>query len=431
MATFLENLTQKITSGLSASADAAAKTYQKFIGQPTAQILGGGARGYFGLDVPAYADQLGQEAYKTGQALGNAPMVGMPAGAVKGAVYGLGALGGLLTLMSGAKAGDKAFKGAAGTQRGMFVPAFAIKTLGEVKKAEKLINQGKVEEAWKQYGIYQDPADRLLKSVVSDAPATVRPEAVARGDVIVTKNKITGKDEYSLIGDYTRTYLENKPPVTAQELFYHPDLYRLVPEIAQAKIKGGGLPGTGSYSAAKNEIWLGGGESLQDFVSTFLHEAAGHGAQYKYSMASGGSPEMFIADEKTFYGAQQTLNDALKMLRLPPGSKEAVPESVKNTLTAYKDVLQDAEKIAGDYYFRLPGEAAARTIQKMYENPALAGENPLNIMNAELLSKLKGPATTLENYTLVPKVDTLPEVKAITDNLDILYDNLLKGWGKP
>lgn len=318
-----------------------------------------------------------------------------------------------------------------GIAKAMFVPAFAIKTLGEVKKAEKLINQGMAEEAWKQYGIYQDPADRILKSVVSDAPATVRPEAIARGDVTVVKNKFTGKEEYSLVPDYTRTYLENRPPVTAQEIFYHPDLYKLVPEIAQAQVRGGGFPGSGSYSPENNVIWLGGGESLQDFVSTFLHEAAGHGAQYKYGMAAGGSPEMFIADEKTFRGAQKTLRDAQKMLRVPPGSREAVPESVKNTLANYEKVLRDAENLAGEYYYRLPGEASARAIQQMYKIPALAQENPLSVMNTELLAKLGGPATPLANYTLVPPVDTLPEVKAITDNISILYDNLLKGWAKP
>ena len=115
MATFLENLTERITGGLNAGADAAARTYQKFIGQPTAQVLGGGVRGYFGLDMPAYANQLGQEAYKTGQALGNAPMVGAPAGAVKGAVLGGASLLGMLKLLG---AGSKVAPGIKGTQQG-------------------------------------------------------------------------------------------------------------------------------------------------------------------------------------------------------------------------------------------------------------------------------------------------------------------------
>lgn len=59
--------------------------YQRYIGQPFAQIVGSGIRGYFGLDAPSYADGLGMEVYRNAQVAGNAPGVGAPAGAFKAA----------------------------------------------------------------------------------------------------------------------------------------------------------------------------------------------------------------------------------------------------------------------------------------------------------------------------------------------------------
>lgn len=61
----------------------ARQAYMTNVGEPTAQLVGGGVRGYFGLDAPEYADSRGMEAYRNAQALGNAPGVGAPAGAFK------------------------------------------------------------------------------------------------------------------------------------------------------------------------------------------------------------------------------------------------------------------------------------------------------------------------------------------------------------
>jgi hypothetical protein len=70
----------------------AIETYQRMIGQPAAQLIGGGVRGFLGLDVPSYATDLGREAYRTGQAMGNMPGIGAPAGAFKAAAMGAQAL---------------------------------------------------------------------------------------------------------------------------------------------------------------------------------------------------------------------------------------------------------------------------------------------------------------------------------------------------
>lgn len=61
--------------------DRAYQAYQQNIGEPFAAMVGGAGRGYLGLDKPEYGGLLAEESYKTGQALGNMPGIGAPAGA--------------------------------------------------------------------------------------------------------------------------------------------------------------------------------------------------------------------------------------------------------------------------------------------------------------------------------------------------------------
>ncbi len=68
------------------------EAYQRRIGQPFAQAVRGGVRGYFGLPMMSDADAVGREAYRQGEALGFTPGVGMPAGAVRVAAEGVQAL---------------------------------------------------------------------------------------------------------------------------------------------------------------------------------------------------------------------------------------------------------------------------------------------------------------------------------------------------
>lgn len=66
------------------STNALAAAYQRYVGQPFAAVVGGGARGMLGLAPPEYGGSLGQEAYRTGQAIGVMPAVAAPVGIVKG-----------------------------------------------------------------------------------------------------------------------------------------------------------------------------------------------------------------------------------------------------------------------------------------------------------------------------------------------------------
>lgn len=59
------------------------QAYQQNIGEPFAAAVGGAGRGYLGFDKPEYGGLLGEEAYRMGQAMGNMPGLGAPAGAFK------------------------------------------------------------------------------------------------------------------------------------------------------------------------------------------------------------------------------------------------------------------------------------------------------------------------------------------------------------
>lgn len=87
--------------------------YRQNIGDPFAQLVGGAGRGYLGLGVPAYANSMGMDAYRTGQALSNMPGVGAPAGVIKAAMNAPDALVAMGGLLGKVGAGKLAKNGAA------------------------------------------------------------------------------------------------------------------------------------------------------------------------------------------------------------------------------------------------------------------------------------------------------------------------------
>jgi hypothetical protein len=78
-----------------------ANTYQRYIGQPFANVAGPFGRGFLGLQRPEYGSE---EAYRTGQAVSNMPAVGIPAGAMKAAAQVPGLLA---DVMQAAKGSDE------------------------------------------------------------------------------------------------------------------------------------------------------------------------------------------------------------------------------------------------------------------------------------------------------------------------------------
>ena len=79
------------------------QSYQENVGQPFANVAGPFGRGLLGLERPEYGQE---QAYRTGQAVGNMPAVSAPVGAMKAAMQApelLSLLGTVATKASSAK----------------------------------------------------------------------------------------------------------------------------------------------------------------------------------------------------------------------------------------------------------------------------------------------------------------------------------------
>jgi len=74
------------------------QSYQQNIGQPFANVAGPFGRGLLGLERPEYGEE---QAYRTGQAMGNMPAVSAPVGAFKAAMQAPGLLADATQAMKG------------------------------------------------------------------------------------------------------------------------------------------------------------------------------------------------------------------------------------------------------------------------------------------------------------------------------------------
>ena len=79
------------------------QAYQENVGQPFANIAGPFGRGLLGLEKPEYGEE---QAYRTGQAVGNMPAVSAPAGLLKAAAQAPELLGLLGTVVGQKKLGN-------------------------------------------------------------------------------------------------------------------------------------------------------------------------------------------------------------------------------------------------------------------------------------------------------------------------------------
>ena len=242
--------------------NALVSAYQRYIGQPTAQLLGGGVRGFLGLDVPSYATNLGREAYKTGQALGNMPGVGGPAGAFKAAAQ-------------------------FAPEAAMFIGAMA-KTWDRASnaKAVELEKAGVNPRAiWEETGNWRGP-DGNWRQEISDLPAEFRTNFEAAYP--------SKANEYSAAG------LEG--PLGG--MFTHKDLYAAYPDLLTKErmtLKKrpdwmGEAGESGSYRPSRVEV---SSRTEQGAKSKALHELQ-HAVQQRENWQGGGSESMFGFGEEAF-----------------------------------------------------------------------------------------------------------------------------------
>jgi hypothetical protein len=305
--------------------DRAYQAYQQNIGEPFAAMVGGAGRGYLGLDKPEYGGLLAEESYRTGQALGNMPALGAPAGAFKAAAQ----IPGLLE--------------AAGTIPAIFIgPKSRLWNKASAETFETLEKSGVAnKDAYLQTGTFRSP-DGMLRQEISDFSSEYRPgkefgrlsekyveqldEAMAANYLRQTMDRLNigigdAKEQFrqyfgkepparsgllakSMTADETEEMFrkfEQRPAPTINEwqsvvgnVFEHPELYKAYPDFISTKFFVKDTkdlpPGTSAYY--DGNVVFGGDISrrMQTGRSIMAHELQ-HGVQNIEGFAIGGLPE--------------------------------------------------------------------------------------------------------------------------------------------
>lgn len=323
-----------------------ADAYQRNIGNPARQLVGNGVRGLLGLDMPEYADNLGREAYRTGQALGNVPGVGAPAGAFKAA----------------AKVVPEA---------AMFIGALA-KTWDKASnaKAVQMEKAGKdAREIWRETGNLKGP-DGKWRQEIDDSVS------------------VPGQRLYSW-GEAADLKAQNTVPVRRQKALLHPPLSAAYPDTKQIGVLLKPGSPNGAYVADTDWITVGAGKNGAADRSLMLHELQ-HAVQKREGFASGGAPSEFATgpmfDKRASDLASefsQNINGSVstKPQEIIQTLKYGEPEELKaianrHGFATVDDAVtflanEDARRTPLGQYRRLAGEAEARATQaRMNMTPA-------------------------------------------------------------
>jgi hypothetical protein len=329
--------------------------YQRNIGQPVANVAGPFGRGLLGLERPEYGEE---QAYRTGQAVGNMPAVAAPVGAFKAAAQ----IPGLLE--------------AAGVAPAIFIgPKSKSWNKASAEAFEKLEKQGMSnKDAYLQTGTFRSP-DGKLRQEISDT------------------GSVPGQKLFSW-GERKDLEQGNTTTVRRQKALLHPELsaaypdtktigVTLVPEQLQA------IPGKGAYMPDFDSIKVDVAENLAPNRSLMLHELQ-HAIQKREGFEPGGSPSEFKSGPMFSQVAKDLNADLSKELTggigLPPsdvvgmisysyGDPKALQaiaqnygfKSIDDAITFLKS--EDIKRTPFGQYQRLAGEAEARAVQARMNYP--------------------------------------------------------------
>jgi hypothetical protein len=283
----------------------------------------------------------------------------------------------------------------------IIVPAKSIAPFA-VGKAHKLIDAGKIEEAYEKFRMFVDPIDGKLKSVIPDTGR-------------VTGNKL----RQAFPGDLVAAP-KQADNVMASDMMRTDDLPG---ELAQLLSQTRVIPGHGSgayYSPGLSTIGLGLSRTPERAASKLLHESQ-HAAQTAYGMGKGGSPENFYGNYGEFSTAESLLRNISEdfgsaMGSVRPLDMGTISGMSRSQVLAHPgavgslfEMLTAVKQKAHSYYTKLPGEVEARLVQKQFEDGNYS-TNPVFLMDTHA-------ADVVHNPGLAPKVDADPITQSIINKV--------------
>lgn len=221
------------------------------------------------------------------------------------------------------------------------------KQVGKVIKAQKLKKAGVSDESiYEQTGIYTDPVSGAAKRIVSDKDASLD----------LSKFEPNQFDPTGRL-----RALKSSEEMLLEDILYHPDLYRAMPELREVKVQGsfGGVGG-GAFNAKLNKIFVDAGSDPDSLLRVILHETE-HAANNVYGTGAGGSSKSFLPDPDQFYRERKILRETLEK------TKQADPSSPM--LLRLEELRKKFDQIEMDNfkkYERIGGEASARATEQMH-----------------------------------------------------------------
>lgn len=332
------------------------QSYQENIGQPFANVAGPFGRGLLGLERPEYGQE---QAYRTGQAVGNMPAVSAPVGAFK-------ALAQIPGLLEAASVAPAIFIG----------PRARTWNKASAEAFEKLEKGGvSNKDAYFQTGTFRSP-DGQLRQEISDV------------------NSIPGQRFLSW-GESKDLQQGDTAVVRRQKALLHPELSAAYPDTKAIGVTlvPKEVSSRGSYNPDFDTIRVDAGKNFAADRSLMLHELQ-HAIQKREGFESGGSPRSaadFAAEliqknqnrirqieQNSDFAAIKALDDDLGWKYVEGKVPFDVYEKQLISHPGY-ELLQEYGKLrefmrtkpvdGDEAYRRLAGEAEARAVQARMNYP--------------------------------------------------------------
>jgi hypothetical protein len=291
------------------------------------------------------------------------------------------------------------------------LPAFLMKSIKEIKRAEKYIEAGadmkKVEQELGMFKLPTSIDDGVMRMVLDDSKASLRFQATEGLPGLRRVQNIADPEGPNMLINLPMNDIQKLP-----QILNHPELFTAVPDLKNVRVVSGfGQFRGASYIPGEDVIRMGADNSPESYIKTLLHEVQ-HAIQHRFNMNTGGSPSGFLSDPKalkeakTHFASQQKSFNKLKEKYNDSELKEIIKER-QRTIGAAQQKLFDVEDKAYGAYTRIPGEREATAVELMRAE-GIKTKPTIDYYGQDVYKLTEFPSEGV-------KYDERPEIKEIID----------------